>query len=235
MAPVTDNQLDGSFFEKSTLFSGLDRATLDGLAQLCRPVDMKAGEVLFRQGDGSDGCYIVLDGVLSIYAQSPEGDETLLALLRAGDVIGEMGLIDGMPRSATATTLKPCLLAFLDTSNFNRFAADYPAVYRQMLGIVSTRLRVTNDVFAAYLQLPLGGRLAHVMLQLAECLGHPLDDGRIMIRQKITQGELARMTGSSRENINRMLHSWREKKIVSRISSYYCLERQEKLRELATP
>jgi len=229
---VSDTQLNGSFFEKSTLFSGLDRATLDGLARLCRRADVKAGEVLFSQGDRSDGCYIVLDGVLSIYAQSPEGEETLLALLASGDVIGEMGLIDGMPRSATATALKPCALAFLGTGNFNRFAEDYPAVYRQMLGIVSTRLRVTNDVFAAYLQLPLGGRLAHVMLQLAECLGHPLDDGRIMIRQKITQGELARMTGSSRENVNRMLHTWRDEKIISRISNYYCLEQKDRLREL---
>jgi CRP-like cAMP-binding protein len=229
------NQLDGSFFENSALFSGLDRATLDGLARLCRRADVTAGDVLFRQGDRSDGCYIVLDGVLSIYAQSPEGDETLLALLRAGDVIGEMGLIDGMPRSATATALKSCVLAFLGTGNFNRFAEDYPAVYRQMLGIVSTRLRVTNDVFSAYLQLPLGGRLAHVMLQLAGCLGDPLADGRIIIRQKITQGELARMTGSSRENVNRMLNAWRDENIVSRISSYYCLEQQERLRELATP
>jgi CRP-like cAMP-binding protein len=228
-------QLDGSYFENSTLFSGLERATLDGLARLCRRADLKAGETLFTQGDRSDGCYIVLDGVVSIYAQSPEGDDTLLAFLGPGDVIGEMGLIDGMPRSATASALKTCILAFLGTGNFNRFAEEYPAVYRQMLSIVSTRLRLTNDVFAAYLQLPLGGRLAHVMLQLAECLGHPLDDGRILIRQKITQAELARMTGSSRENVNRMLHGWLEEKIVSRISSYYCLERQDRLREMVKP
>jgi len=226
------SKLDGSFFEKSPLFSGLERATLDGLARLCRGVELKAGAVLFRQEDRSDGCYILLDGVLSIYAQSPQGDETLLALLAGGDVIGEMGLVDGMPRSATAAALKPCELAFLSTANFNRFAEDYPKVYRQMLGIISTRLRQTNDVFAAYLLLPLGGRLAHVMLQLAQCLGHPLDDGRILIRQKITQGELARMTGSSRENVNRMLHTWRDEKIVTRINNYYCLERQDKLRDL---
>ncbi len=224
---------DGSFFEKSALFSGLERAKLDGLARLCRLVDVKAGALLFRQGDRSDGCYIVVDGVLSIFAQSPQGEESLLALLGAGDVIGEMGLIDGMPRSASAAALKPSSLAFLDSRSFNRFAEESPAVYRQMLSIISTRLRATNEAFAAYLLLPLGGRLANVLLQLARCLGHPLDDGRTIIRQKITQVELARMTGSSRENVNRMLNSWREDKIISRISHYYCLEHEQTLRELA--
>lgn len=226
-------RLDGSFFENSTLFSGLDRAALDGLAQQCRLVDLETGKTLFRHGDRSDGCYIVLDGVLKISAASADGEETLLAMLGAGDVVGEMGLVDGLPRSATAAALKPCALAYLNSGNFTRFAEDNPEVYRHMLQIVSTRLRLSNDDFAAYSTLPLGGRLARVLLRLAECLGHPLEDGRILIRQTITQVELARMTGSSRENVNRMLNDWRNRKIVSRISSYYCLEQEQKLRELA--
>jgi len=230
---VGELQLDGSVFENSALFSGMDRAILDGLARQCRLVQLKAGGILFRQGERTDGCYIVIDGVVSISAESEQNEETLLAMLSEGDVVGEMGLIDGQPRSATAAALRACTLAFLSTSNFNRFAEDNPAVYRQMLAILSGRLRLSNDAFAAYLLLPLGGRLAHVLLQLADCLGHTLDDGRIIIRQKLTQVELARMTGSSRENVNRLLNTWLKDRMISRISSYYCLEQAEKLRELA--
>jgi CRP/FNR family cyclic AMP-dependent transcriptional regulator len=226
-------QLDGSVLESSALFSGLDREALDGLAQLSRSVRLTAGKTLFRQGDRSDGCYIVFEGVLRISAVSAQGEETLLAMLGAGDVVGEMGLIDGLPRSATAAALKPCSLAFLASQDFSRFADANPAVYRHMLEIISSRLRVTNDAFAAYQLLPLGGRLARVLLRLSEGVGHPLNDGRILIRQKITQAELARMTGSSRENVNRMLNAWRRRQIVSRISSYYCLEQEKILRKLA--
>ena len=225
--------IDESVFENSTLFAGLDREALAGLAGLCRTKELQTGDFLFHRGDRSDGCYIVVDGALKISTETIGGEETLLAMLAAGDIVGEMGLIDGLPRSATATALKPTSLAYLGTHDFTRFAEDNPAVYRHMLKIVSTRLRLSNDDFSAYLMLPLGGRLARVMLRLAECLGHPLDDGRILIRQKITQAELARMTGSSRENVNRILNSWRKKKIVTRISSYYCLEQAETLRDLS--
>ena len=225
--------IDESVFENSTLFAGLDKNALSGLAALCRNKDLPTGEILFHRGDRSDGCYIVVDGALKISTETIHGEESLIAMLAAGDIVGEMGLIDGLPRSATVTALKPCSLAYLSTRDFTRFAEDNPAVYRHMLKIVSTRLRLSNDDFSAYLLLPLGGRLARVMLRLSECLGHPLDDGRTLIRQKITQAELARMTGSSRENVNRILNNWRKKKIVTRISSYYCLEQEEVLRDLA--
>lgn len=220
-------------FENSTLFAGLDREALAGLAGLCRAKDLPTGEILFHRGDRSDGCYMVIDGALKVFTETINGEETLIAMLAGGDVVGEMGLIDGLPRSATVTALKPSSLAYLSTRDFTRFAEDNPAVYRHMLKIVSTRLRLSNDDFSAYLMLPLGGRLARVMLRLSDCLGHPLADGRVLIRQKITQAELARMTGSSRENVNRILNTWRKKKLVTRISSYYCLEEEKALRDLA--
>jgi len=225
--------LDGSFLENSTLFSGLDRTALDELARLSRFVDLNSGKTLFRQGDRSDGCYIIVKGILRISAISAQGEETLLAMLGSGDIVGEIGLIDGLPRSATATALKPCSVAFLTTHDFNSFAEANPTIYRHILEVVSARLRGSNDAFAAYQLLPLGGRLARVLLRLAEGVGHPLKDGRILIRQKLTQVELARMTGSTRENVNRQLSDWRKKRIVSRVSSYYCLEDEHKLREMA--
>lgn len=226
------SRLDGSILQGSALFADLDRAALDGLARLARHVALAPGQVLFRQGDPCNGCYAIVEGALKVSATSVGGEEVLLAVLSAGDVVGEMGLFGAAPRSATVTALKPCSLAFLASGDFRRFADDHPTVYRHMLEIVCARLRAANEAFAAYQALPLAGRLAQVLLRLADGFGQPLDDGRILIRQKFTQADLARMTGSARENVNRRLGNWRGRGIVSRISGYYCIE-QDRLRREA--
>lgn len=215
----------------SALFAGLERAALDGLARYSRLVTLEKSERLFDQGDPSDGCYAILEGVLKVSATGPDGHQTLLAMLGAGDVIGEMGLIDGQPRSACATALKPCALAFLASRDFKRAANANPVIYLHMLEVLSDRLRASNESATMQLFLPLRGRLARIFLRLAEGFGEPLEGGRILIRQKFTQAELAGMTGSARENVNRQIKEWAREGLVSRISSYYCLEDAEKLRQ----
>ncbi|MGE0612865.1 MAG: Crp/Fnr family transcriptional regulator, partial [Hyphomicrobiales bacterium] len=179
------------------------------------------------------GCFAVVSGVLKVCATSTEGEEAMLAILGSGDVIGEMGLVDGQPRSADVTALKDCTLAFLATRDFNRFADANPAVYRHILLIVSSRLRASNEAFAAYQLLPLSGRLARLLLRLAEGFGEEVAGSRMLIRQKFTQADLAKMTGSARENVNRQLNDWRSGKLISRISGYYCIENKDKLMEIA--
>lgn len=229
---MAKKQLEGSLLENSALFSGLDLAALDGLARLGRSVELKPGQVLFKQGDTADGCYAIVDGLLKVSAVSTEGEEALLAMVGDGDVIGEMALIDGAPRSATVTAQKPCWLAFLSARDFDRFAEANPSVYRHMLQVISTRLRVSNDAFAAYQLLPLDARLARVMVRLAEEFGERLTDGRVLIRQNFTQADLGKMSGSARENVSRQLNEWRRKDMLSRISSYYCIEDMDAFRDL---
>lgn len=224
---------DGSILERCTLFSGLDEAALDHLARYSRHVSLEKGEELFEQGDPSDGCYTILDGVLKISVPLPDGKETLLNIMGAGDVIGEIGLIDTQPRSATATALKPCSLAYLQSRDFRHVADANPGIYLHMLQILCNRVRTSTDAAAMQTTLPLHGRLAHVFLRLAEGFGEPLEGGRTLIRHKCTQEDLARMAGSARENVNRQIKDWVEHGYVSRISSYYCIENNEKLRSLA--
>lgn len=230
---MSKKDLDGSIFESSALFEGLGRDALDGLVRLARIVELGQGKPLFGQGDRSDGCYSIVEGVLKVQTVSNEGEEALLAVVGAGDVIGEMGLIDGAPRSAGVVALKDCRLAFLASRDFTRFADENPSVYRHMLEIICVRLRASNEAFAAYQLLPLAGRLARIMLRLAEGFGEPLDGGRLLIRQKFTQADFARMTGTARENVNRQLKEWGKDNVVSRISGYYCIEDRQCLAETA--
>jgi CRP-like cAMP-binding protein len=214
------------------LFHNLGGDALQRLASVARTISLRPGQILFVQGDASNGCYPVLSGALRVSYFSAEGHETVLALLGKGDVVGEMGLFDAAPRSATVTAQTECELAFIATTEFFRCADADPPIYRHLLKLLSARLRATNDALAAT-TLPLSGRLARVLLLLSESFGHGLDGGRILIRQKLTQSDLCSMTGSARENVSRQLSEWRREQLVSRISSYYCLNDLAQLRLLA--
>jgi CRP/FNR family cyclic AMP-dependent transcriptional regulator len=216
-----------------SLFDGLSEEALQGLTSVARGVALRPGQVLFVQGDASNGCYPVLDGALRVSHFSADGHETVLAILGKGDVVGEMGLFNAAPRSATVTAQTECELAFIGTAEFIRTADADPGIYRHLLKLLSARLRVTNDAVSAASTLPLSGRLARVLLLLSETFGHPLAGERILIRQKLTQSDLCSMTGSARENVSRQLSEWRREELIGRISSYYCLNDVEALRQLA--
>lgn len=225
--------LEPSLLRNSLLFAGLSDDELSGLAALTRMVTLRADQTLFRQNDPPDGCYAVVDGTIKVAIVSSDGEEALLEILGEGDIVGEMGMVDGAPRSATITALKSSRVAFLPSAAFQHFADQYPTIYRHMLQILCKRLRTSNDTLAAHQMLPLSGRLARVFLRLSDGFGQPLDGERMLIRQTITQSDLARMTGSARENVNRQINQWRRTAIVSRISRYYCLDDLETLRQLA--
>ncbi|MCW5700000.1 MAG: Crp/Fnr family transcriptional regulator [Rhodospirillales bacterium] len=200
-----------------------------------RPVRLVRGETLFTQEDEPDGCYSVFEGLLKISILDAEGNESVIAILGPGDVTGEMGLGDGTPRSATVIALEPSVLAFLATRDFNRIAEVHPVIYQRLLKIVSGRLRATNETVAVHQNLPLEGRLAHVLLRLAEGIGRPLEDGRLLICHKFTQADLGLMTGSARENVSRQLNQWSNEGILSKLDGHYCIVAPERLRAILIP
>ncbi len=217
------------FLEKSFSLQGLDPGLAQKLFALAHTTQVKAGTMLFESGDPGNGCYLVLEGSLKVSMLSVDGDEQLLAVLGPGHIVGELALLDGRPRSARVSALKASRLSFVDRGAFERFADANPAVYRHMLKIVGGRLRQANDVLAARSFLPLPGRVAQTLLQLAEIFGKPLDGGRLLINYKLSQGDIANMAGAARENVSRVLNDWRRAGTISRISGYYCIEDRERL------
>ena len=217
---------------RSPLFEGLDASTLARLASVMLPVSLKRNQVLFVQQDQPDGCYAVLNGALKVSILNEEGEETILAALGKGDIVGEMGLIDEAPRSATITALKGAELAFLSSGRFNEIAGQHPEIYRHLLRIICIRLRATNDSFQVRLSMGLEGRLAHTLLRLSDGFGNALDGERVMIFHKFTQSDLGDMVGAARENVSRQLNQWCREGVLSKISGYYCIEKPEILRDL---
>jgi len=221
--------IDANFLEKSFSLSGLPSELAAGLVELARPVNLKSGQVLFVAGDPGNGFYSVIEGSLKVSVISSEGAEQMLAVFGPGSMVGELSLFDARPRSATVAALTETKLALIDKHSFERFGDDNPAIYRHMLQIVGSRLRQANDVLAARNFLPLPGRVAQTLLQLADTFGKPVDGGRTLIHYKMSQADLANMAGAARENVSRVLNQWKRGGIISRISGYYCIEDRKAL------
>jgi len=101
--------------------------------------------------------------------------------------------------------------------------------------VLAQRLRDTNDALAASSFLSVKGRVARALLSLAEAFGRDVGSGRILIRQKVTQSDLAAMAGIARENVSRVLKDWVTRKLVSRLAGYYCLENKAAIKREAEP
>ncbi|MCX7297466.1 MAG: Crp/Fnr family transcriptional regulator [Hyphomicrobiales bacterium] len=191
--------------------------------------NLAAEEVLFMAGDPGDGLYRVDEGLLKVSIASASGAERILAILGPGSIVGDLAIIDGLPRSATVTALRDCKLRFLSRAAFEKFAAAEPAIYKYLLNVMAARLRDTDAIVAAGSFLPLKGRVARALLDLAHAFGNDVGAGRIVIRQKLSQTDLASMAGIARENVSRIMNEWIRAKVVTRLSGYYCLEDQKKL------
>jgi CRP-like cAMP-binding protein len=196
-------------------------------------VKLNADASLFLAGDAGDGCYRVEDGLLKVTMMSRAGTERILAFLGRGAIVGELSIIDGLPRSASVVAVRDAALSFLSRAAFEDFASRHPEIYKSLVTLIAGRLRETDAAVAAGSFLPLSGRVACTLLELAEDFGQDVGAGRIVIRQKIGQSDLAAMAGIARENVSRILNAWKRRKLVSRLSGYYCLENRAKLREEA--
>jgi CRP/FNR family transcriptional regulator, cyclic AMP receptor protein len=198
-----------------------------------RPLSLAADQTLFLAGDEGDGCYRVEEGLLKASVDTPAGGERILGILGPGSVVGELSMIDGAPRSASVTALRDSKLSFLSRGAFEAFGRSRPELYRHVTTLLARRLRDTNDALVATSFLSVKGHVARALLSLAEAFGRDVGQGRILIRQKVSQSDLAAMAGIARENVNRVLRDWANRSLVSRLAGYYCLENEAALKREA--
>ena len=211
------------------LLSDLPERLSSILLANAKPVKLAADEVLFLAGDPGDGCYRLEEGLLKVSMLSPSGAERILAILGPGAIVGDMAMIDGRPRSASVSALRDCRLSFVSRTVFEGVAAKNPEIYKHLLSMLAARLRDTDQVVAAGTFLPVKGRVARALLDLAKAFGNEVDGGRIVIRQKLSQSDVAAMAGIARENVSRILNEWMRLKLLTRLSGYYCIENKAKL------
>jgi CRP/FNR family transcriptional regulator, cyclic AMP receptor protein len=216
-----------------SLLAALPTEWSQSLFAKARPVSLKADQTLFMVGDEGDGCYRVEEGLLKASIAAPGGGERILAILGPGSVVGELSMIDGGPRSASVIALRDSKLSFVGRSAFEAFGQSRPELYRHVATLLSRRLRDTDDALVATNFLSLKGRLARALLSLAEAFGRDIGQGRILIRQKVSQSDLGAMAGIARENVSRVLNDWASRSLVKRLAGYYCLDDRNALQREA--
>jgi len=226
-------QVKPEVLSQSVALDGLPEEYAAELIKVARTRPVKAGTALFEAGDPGDGFYALLEGSLRVVLRGDEGEQ-VLALLSPGAIFGELSLFDGEPRSATVVAAKTSRVAFFEKHAVFRYMDENPAVYRHLLCIVGRRLRASNATLAARSLLPLTGRVAQTLLQLADLFGKDVGQGRVLVHHKISQADLAALVGAARENVSRVLNDWKRAGHISRISGYYCIEDRAALKALAT-
>ena len=184
---------------------------------------LEAGEALFLAGDAGDGCYRLEQGLVKVIITSPRGEERILAILGPGAIVGELSVIDGGPRSASVIAIKPCELSFVSRAAFKECTQQYPEIYHYLVDVLAARLRETDDALVAASFLTVKSRLARALLELAKFLGEEEASGRVLIRHKVSQSDLAAMAGVARENVSRALSDWKRRRLVTRSTGYYCI------------
>ena len=200
-------------------------------------ISLETGQTLFESGAAGDGCYWLKEGVLKVSIISPQGADRILAILGPGSIVGELAMIDGLPRSATVQALTDSRLTFVARSIFLESLSDYPEMYAHLVTILVERLRQANEEVAAASFLSLKARVARALLQFARYLGEPTaTPGQVLIRHRIRQDDLAALANVARETASRILSEWRRCKIIDQSSaSVYVIHKERLEREAEFP
>jgi len=195
-------------------FGGLEPDALDRLAATMRTRRFRRGEVIFHIGDPGDALFVIVSGDVKISLPSETGDEAILATLREGDVFGELALLDGAPRSASATALTATETVVLPRDRFRELIATEAGVRDALLASIAGELRrLTMHVEELHF-LDITGRLAAQLVRLAREGGTPTADGAVRLRANLTQGDLAAMVGCTRQSVNKLLGQFTDDGLV---------------------
>lgn len=213
---------------KISLFSQLDTGDLAMLAGHLRQRRFRKGTILFHKDQSGDALYLVESGHVRIFLPTAGGEELTVEIAGPGDVFGELALLDGRPRSASAETLEDSLLHVLSRDEFQRYLAATPRFAASLIELLSMRLRQITEYAESLAFLDIHGRVARALLQLAD--RHGVENNGIEIDFDMTQGELASMVGATRERVNRALASFRAQGLIELRGRKIALLDPERLR-----
>lgn len=197
-------------------FAGMTDADLQRLERGAARLDLRDGVTVFEQGDSSDCVYAILAGPGSVRAGvlDRRSKGLMIELLGVGEIFGEIGVIDGFPRTATAVTVGNVRLARLRAASFRDVLAHSPALGDALCGMLARRLRRTFALLQDATFETLEVRLARQVLYLAEREGRRTPDG-VRLSRRLRQPDLADLLGGTTRSIITILNAWRAGGLVS--------------------
>jgi CRP-like cAMP-binding protein len=189
----------------SRIFGVLPPSALDQLVRAGHPVALEHGAVLFLRGDDGDAAFVVLEGELEVRTVGRDGKELRLAAHPEGGLIGEMAALDGAPRSADVVAARRCRLWRVPRAALLETLRGHPEAALTLLTELTGRLRAANAALERASGRHLEAQLAFLLLSERNRTG----------LVALTQTEMARRIGFSREKVNRRLHAWADEGVVA--------------------
>jgi len=186
------------------LFAGIDDEAIDELSRRSRVRAYRRSETIFMEGDPGESLFAVASGLVKVFVTSARGDELVLATAGPGDSFGELSLLDGEGRSASARALDASTLVIVDRSAVLDLMLARPAVVDRMLRTLGALARRLTDQAGDLVFLDLPGRIAKLILTLAE----GRDATGSGVEMPFNQSDLANMVGASRQTVNHVLRGF---------------------------
>lgn len=190
-----------------SLFSTLDEEDLDVLLEVTTTKRLAAKETLFRKGDPGNQLYGILSGSMKVSATGSDGKDVLFTHMGPGEVIGEISLLDGGARSASAMAVEATELLTLHRRELIPFLEGHPHAAIGLASVLAARVRRLSERAEDRQTMPLPGRMAKRLIGLSLQYGrHPIVGGPVEVR--LSQQDLADLVGTSRESVNKQLRAW---------------------------
>jgi CRP/FNR family cyclic AMP-dependent transcriptional regulator len=211
--------LEPGSFRDMPLFRGLDADQLARVGQRLRRQNFPADAHILSVGQPGEVAYIIRAGTVKVHVEQADGRDVIVALRGPGELVGELSLLDDHPRTASAVTLEPCEMLWIDRVSFGEFLAQYPTISLNLIKILARRLRVATTQVQILSTQDLYGRVAHLLVTLAQEFGEPARAGR-RIPLRLTQSDLASLIGASRPRVNQILTFYKERGHIALDAQY---------------
>ena len=205
---------------------------MDEFLSLATVQQFDVDEVIFQKSDPGDSLYAVVSGRVGITTESETGKAILLNMMKSGDVLGEIALLDGKPRTANAVALEQSELLRIDRADFMPFLERHPRLAIRLMGVLCDRLRWTSDIIEDTIFLDIPHRLAKRLMTLATQYGRPTNEG-LLIDLRLSQEDLGQMLGATRESINKGLKLLEHKGLIEMHGGYIRLLDRNALEKFA--
>jgi CRP/FNR family cyclic AMP-dependent transcriptional regulator len=215
------------------LLNGLDERALASIAALAQRKHYDLRDVVVQQGDPGGELFVIVSGHLKVVSAGAEGRDIALNIMGPGEVFGEISLLDGEPRSATAVAIDRCELLAIRREPFMRFLESSPRTAIELLRVLTFRVRRLTERSDDVAFLRVGGRLAKRIADLAEKYGKKQPDGSIRLPFKLSQQEIGELVSATRESANKQIKAWELDGLLSQQNGHLLVQDIARLRERA--
>jgi CRP-like cAMP-binding protein len=199
-----------TFLRNVPIFNELSDQELEKIAALGVRKKYKKGSIILLEEETGAALFVIITGKVKIVRMDDDGREVILSILGESDFFGEMAILDGLTRSASVVATSKSELFMIHRRDFLKLLNDYPMVAIALLRELTGRLRKADTQIKSLSLKDAAGRVANVVLQLADEVGM-FRKGRVEIDELPLQQDLANMAGTSRETISRMIHKFIKK------------------------